>query len=227
MICQFSLFWNDCPPELIDWLIYLQRSPGNCAPGDTDLDITKLKQTTKMDSSTLPHDQLAKMFPTPPSLEHPSPAECTMEVDHAHVKMEPFSPAPDLTDWWTGGEDFDYTLSSSKFAPLKGLYSDSLPSLNAPSEFRYKPQPRKQQQGGNTPQGPNSGQGGRVGLGSNSGSSRGGGNQQTPLGTPNMKNSPHSPSVEGGPRSMHHNNAGHDIGSPSTAKDQLHKESAR
>ena len=103
---------------------------------DPDNLSTKLKQTAKMESSSLPHDQLAKMFPTPPSLEHPSPADGTMEVDHGLVKMEPFSPAPDLTDWWTGGEDFDYCGSSSKFAPLKRLYSDGLPTLHTPAEFR-------------------------------------------------------------------------------------------
>ena len=94
------------------------------------------------------------MFPTPPSLEHPSPADGTMEVDHGTLKMEPFSPAPDLTDWWTGGEDFDYTLSSSKFAPLKRLYSDGLPALHTPAEFRYKPQ-RVQPRGPGQP--PNAG----------------------------------------------------------------------
>ena len=181
-----------------------------------------------MDSSSLPHDQLAKMFPTPPSLEHPSPADGTMEVDHAHVKMEPFSPAPDLTDWWTGGEDFDYTLSSSKFAPLKRLYSDALPALNPPAEFKYKPQRPSRPQTSAVAQTPNSNQ-----------SPAGNANrmicqpqqqrptQQTPLGTPNMKMSPISPmtSVEGGPRSMHQ--GGHEMASPSAAKDPLLKDSSR
>lgn len=167
--------------------------PGSNKPANSgeDSEMTKLKNQAKLDSSNLPHDQLAKMFPTPPSLEHPSPAECTMEVDHAQVKMEPFSPAPDLTDWWTGGEDFDYTLSSSKFAPLKRLYSDTLPALNQPQEYKYKPlrRPKTEQR----PNQPNVG-GAKI--------------RQTPLGTPNMKPSPGPPSVEaGGPRSIHHVNS--------------------
>ena len=193
-------------------------------PDDPDnLGTTKLKQTAKMDSSNLPHDQLAKMFPTPPSLEHPSPADGTMEVDHGMVKMEPFSPAPDLTDWWTGGEDFDYTMSSSKFAPLKRLYSDGLPSLITPAEFKYKPQRQlrpPQQQGPNTGSagGPaagsnNPGGNQRVMLGASSSGSGRTGSATTPVGTPNMKQSP--PSVEGGPRSIQH----HDVASPSASKD--------
>ena len=209
---------------------------------DPDNLSTKLKQTAKMDSSTLPHDQLAKMFPTPPSLEHPSPADGTMEVDHGLVKMEPFSPAPDLTDWWTGGEDFDAPfLSSSKFAPLKRLYSDGLPALITPTEFKYKPQRQPRQPpntSGTTASNANvNNQGGsgnganqRVILGSSSSGSRSG-SAQTPLGTPNMKQSPISPSVEGGPRSMQHHSgagSGHDIASPSTTKDSiLNKESSR
>ena len=177
------------------------------------------------------------MFPTPPSLEHPSPADGTMEVDHGTLKMEPFSPAPDLTDWWTGGEDFDYTLSSSKFAPLKRLYSDGLPALHTPAEFRYKPQ-RVQPRGPGQP--PNAGTAGSNTSGntgnqlvmpgsSSSGSGRGTGSAKTPLGTPNMKHSPGPPSVEGGPRSLqHHSSGGHDIASPSTSKESMHnKESAR
>jgi hypothetical protein len=157
-----------------------------------------------------------------------------MEVDHGLVKMEPFSPAPDLTDWWTGGEDFDYTLSSSKFAPLKRLYSDGLPTLITPTEFKYKPQrqPRPNQpsnsansepgSNSNNPPGGGNGNNQRVMLGASSSGSGRTGSAATPLGTPTMKQSP--PSVEGGPRSMQH----HDIASPSAAKDSmLNKESAR
>lgn len=193
-------------------------------PGDSDSDMTKLKQSSvKMDTSSLPHDQLAKMFPTPPSLEHPSPADGTMEVDHGHVKMEPFSPAPDLTDWWTGGEDFDYTISCSKFAPLKRLYSDTLPDLKTPSEFKYKPQRRQPNSTANNNQNQGASQQGR-GLKQ----------AQTPLGTPNMKPSPGPPSVEaGGPRSIHHTNspAGQSnnstSGTTSNSKDSLLKDSSR
>ena len=74
---------------------------------DPDAAFTKLKSgQTKVTDTTgnLPNDQLAKMFPTPPSLEHPSPADGTMDVDH--MKMEPISPVPDMTDWYFSGEDF-------------------------------------------------------------------------------------------------------------------------
>ena len=191
--------------------------------GDTD--ITKLKQSgqSSKDCATLPHDQLAKMFPTPPSLEHPSPADGTMEVDH-HIKMEPFSPAPDLTEWWitSGGssEDMDVSIKS-QFAPVKRLYSDNLPALNLPSEYKYKPRPRNNQiaqNGGQNPAASNQGQN----QGGNQGNNR---NFRTgpPMGTPtNLKMSPISPmtSVEGGPRShgghMSHQSQ-HELSSPSTS----------
>ena len=110
---------------------------------DPDAAFTKLKSgQTKVTDTTgnLPNDQLAKMFPTPPSLEHPSPADGTMDVDH--MKMEPISPVPDMTDWYFSGEDFDSQLSSNIYAPIRKLYSDSQPTLNVPSDFKYKPQRR-------------------------------------------------------------------------------------
>jgi hypothetical protein len=44
-------------------------------------------------------------------------------------------------DWsLTGGnDDSGIMLASSKFAPLLKLYSDDLPPLNIPQDFRYKP----------------------------------------------------------------------------------------
>ena len=92
-------------------------------------------------AGTLPNDQLAKMFPTPPSLEHPSPADGTMEVD-GHLKMEPVSPLPDMTDWYSMGEDFDSQLSSNIYAPVRKLYSETCSTLQIPSDFKYKPQRR-------------------------------------------------------------------------------------
>ena len=63
-----------------------------------------------------------------------------MDVDH--MKMEPISPVPDMTDWYFSGEDFDSQLSSNIYAPIRKLYSDSQPTLNVPSDFKYKPQRR-------------------------------------------------------------------------------------
>jgi len=59
-----------------------------------------------------------------------------------HMKMEPISPVPDMTDWYFSGEDFDSQLSSNQYAPIRKLYSDSQPTLNVPSDFKYKPQRR-------------------------------------------------------------------------------------
>jgi hypothetical protein len=42
----------------------------------------------------------------------------------------------------SGNDDLVFMLSSSsKFAPLLKLYSDELPPLTLPQEFRYKPKP--------------------------------------------------------------------------------------
>ena len=200
--------------------------------GDTD--ITKLKQSgqSSKDCATLPHDQLAKMFPTPPSLEHPSPADGTMEVDH-HIKMEPFSPAPDLTEWWitSGGssEDMDVTIKS-QFAPIKRLYSDTLPALNLPNEYKYKPRPRSNNQiAQNGPT--SSGSGGQQSNQGNNRNYRPGHHSATgtPLGTPtNVKMSPISPmtSVEGGPRSHgqpHMHQSQHELSSPSSSSNSMSK----
>ena len=74
------------------------------------------------------------MFPTPPSLEHPSPADGTMEVDHGTLKMEPFSPAPDLTDWWTGGRILTTPYPHRSLHPSKGStvmgYPPFIPQLS-------------------------------------------------------------------------------------------------
>ena len=95
-------------------------------------------QISKIDSMAH-HDQLAKMFPTPPSHE---PAE-NMDVDH-HIKAEPSSPtAADLMDW--NSDDSSVMLASSKFAPLSKLYSDDLPALILPNECMYKPRERSSQ----------------------------------------------------------------------------------
>ena len=119
---------------------------------------------TKIDpTGNLPHDQLSKMFPTPPSHEHnpiASPADGEMGVgDHAqmgihtavgtgnvNIKLEqPASPMTDLMlmDVSSGVnaiEDAAMMLSSAKFAPLQKLFSDDLPSLVLrPCLLKYKP----------------------------------------------------------------------------------------
>ena len=185
---------------------------------------TKLKQESGQGSKdcAMAHDQLSKMFPTPPSLEHPSPADGTMEHGdgHSSIKMEPFSPVPDLTDWWNNGGAEDVAMDSfakSQFAPLKRLYSDTLAPLNPPSEYKYKPRPRNAQ---TTHSGPPSAGGGGGQANSRGNYCRPNHTATTPLGTPtNVKMSPISPmtSVEG-PRSHGHMHQGqHELSSPSSS----------
>ncbi|CAB4058261.1 MED13 [Lepeophtheirus salmonis] len=101
------------------------------------------KASSKIDpTGNLPLDQLAKMFPTPPSHEHnpiASPAE-----DNLEIKTEtPGSPwVPNSQN--SGGlselnEVGEFDLTSTKFGPLKKLYSDELPPLAVPPECIYKP----------------------------------------------------------------------------------------
>jgi hypothetical protein len=72
-----------------------------------------------------------------------SPAEVT-DGDHLHgpphIKVEPPSPDSELMESTNGNDDLVFMLSSSsKFAPLHKLYSDDLPPLILPPDFRYKP----------------------------------------------------------------------------------------
>ena len=72
-----------------------------------------------------------------------SPAEVS-EADHlhgpAHIKAEPGSPAAELIDSATSNDDLIFMLSSSsKFAPLSKLYSDDLPPITLPPDYKYKP----------------------------------------------------------------------------------------
>eukprot|EP00095_Tigriopus_kingsejongensis_P006785 maker-scaffold794_size96255-snap-gene-0.18 protein:Tk06785 transcript:maker-scaffold794_size96255-snap-gene-0.18-mRNA-1 annotation:"thyroid hormone receptor-associated" len=151
----------------------------------------KLLRNSKIDpTGNLPHDQLAKMFPTPPSHEHnqiTSPAEIIMDIDHHphHIKNEPMSP-PDLMEW--NALDDPSSLAISSFAPLEKLYSSECPPLTVPQGFQYKPRPRNQPQASQPTT-----------------SQSAGAATSTPVGTPATKPgmSPISPltSVDGGPRS--------------------------
>ena len=72
-----------------------------------------------------------------------SPAE-VIESDHLHgpphIKVEPGSPEAELFDSSSCNDDLVFMLSSSsKFSPLARLYSDELPPITLPAEFRYKP----------------------------------------------------------------------------------------
>lgn len=136
---------------------------------DPDEKTTHLKQgkmamssSSKYDpTGNLPHDQLAKMFPTPPSHEHnqiTSPAEVVMDIDHHHhhtglhlnaagVKVEPgmmMNPGQDLMDWSSSTEDASLMLSSSIFAPLVKLYSDDFAPIVLSAEMSYKPRLKSQ-----------------------------------------------------------------------------------
>ena len=80
------------------------------------------------------------MFPTPPSHEHnpvASPADITSsDADHLSqhhsIKMEPLSPEADHSEWTTISDDLGIMLASSKYAPLKRLYSDGFDSIAGP-----------------------------------------------------------------------------------------------
>lgn len=160
----------------------------------------KLLRNTKIDpTGNLPHDQLAKMFPTPPSHEHnhqiTSPAEIIMDMDGhpLHLKNEPMSP-PELMEW--SSMDDHNALAVSSFAPLDKLYSTECPALQFPIHCLYKPRARHQSVAPSQNQ-----------SNSNNPSTHGANaTASTPVGTPAPPRpgmSPISPlpSLEGGPRS--------------------------
>ena len=123
---------------------------------------TLAKSTSKIDpTGNLPHDQLAKMFPTPPSHEH-NPIASPANEDNLDVKSE-FSEGN--SPWGSGNgssinvtsvndesinddvkvnSGYDNDLADNldpihlKFGPLKKLYSDDLPYLKIPSQCYYK-----------------------------------------------------------------------------------------
>ena len=105
-------------------------------------------------TGNLPHDQLAKMFPTPPSHEHnqiTSPAEIVMDMDHpgphsmlGGIKGEPGTSGQDLMDWSCSTEDASLMLSSSIFAPLIKLYSDEFSPIVLSADMCYKPRSKNQ-----------------------------------------------------------------------------------
>ena len=169
-------------------------------------------------AGNLPHDQLSKMFPTPPSHEHAhehhhdghqmtSPADCGgMDLDSVHSGQNgPYSPA-DPMEW--SSKDDPNSLCPSMFSALPRLWSEDLPPLHVPPDLHYKPRlvhnlpsgsHQPQSAGGHGQHG--HGQG-HVGLNPASSS--------TPVGTPAPRHgmSPISPMPnaadrEGGPRSHH------------------------
>jgi hypothetical protein len=116
------------------------------------------KQRQLDPAGNLPHDQLAKMFPTPPSHEHhdhqhTSPGDLCMELD-AHgavvmIKGEAVNVgkmiAQDLMDWNPHDElSASVMYASSKFTPVK-LFSDELPTLALSEDHKYKPKSRSRQ----------------------------------------------------------------------------------
>ena len=111
--------------------------------------------TKKEPPSSLAAD--IKMFPTPPSHEHPNLHSPGMDHDMGpDIKAEPLSPRQDQTQYNsvpasdlgldTDQYYFDHSLhslisSSSKFAPLpaSSLPSNLLPPLVVPENYRFKP----------------------------------------------------------------------------------------
>jgi hypothetical protein len=73
--CARASFFDDCFQNLN---MTVPTPPGSnkpaCMAEDGDMHFTKLKTSTTLmradPTGNLPHDQLAKMFPTPPSHEH-------------------------------------------------------------------------------------------------------------------------------------------------------------
>ncbi|TRY70349.1 hypothetical protein TCAL_02438 [Tigriopus californicus] len=177
------------------------NKPANHHEETDDKTTLKLLRNTKIDpTGNLPHDQLAKMFPTPPSHEHnhqiTSPAEIILDMDGhpLHLKHEPMSP-PELMEW--SSMDDHNALAVSSFAPLEKLYSTECPSLQFPLQCLYKPRARHQSLAAAQNQ-PNSNN--QSAHGSNVAAA------STPVGTPAPPRpgmSPISPlpSMEGGPRS--------------------------
>ena len=125
-------------------------------PNSVKPQIQEEEYSSKFSSKKEPPSSLAadiKMFPTPPSHEHPnlhSPMEQDLGPD---IKTEPLSPRPDQSQYNSVPasefhlEDdeyyFDHTTISatSKFAPLPAslLPSNQLPPLVVPERFRFKP----------------------------------------------------------------------------------------
>ncbi len=115
---------------------------------------------TKTDrTGNLPNDQLAKMFPTPPSHEGiTSPAASdpnAMDVDGHHhhppssvkseQQLQPASLNMDHMDL-TGCDDSSIWAAPSIFSPLGRLYSDDFAPIVITSEIKYVPRLRRARQ---------------------------------------------------------------------------------
>jgi hypothetical protein len=109
----------------------------------------------------LPHDQLAQMFPTPPShdsITSPAAADANaMDIDghghfghHGHptnVKSEQLLLLPssaDLMDW-SSFDDASVWMANSIFSPLPRLFSDDFAPIILGPGIVYKPKPRSRQ----------------------------------------------------------------------------------
>ncbi|XP_055701532.1 mediator of RNA polymerase II transcription subunit 13 isoform X2 [Phlebotomus papatasi] len=178
------------------------------------------------------NEELSKMFPTPPSLEHhPNSSPCggalsdvpMTDIHSPKLKLENYpnlgSPSDEPIEDWTYvfvPPNMSKFVGSSKYAPLSNLPSQSLLPVTLPMTAVYKPSWLKQQQ--LTGSGVSSGV--TTGMGSGN-SSSGGGNSggtmvkqeriEPPLSTPttpamptppNPMSRPSSVGLLGGPTSM-------------------------
>ncbi|XP_076277174.1 mediator complex subunit skuld isoform X1 [Lasioglossum baleicum] len=105
-------------------------------------------------------EELSKMFPTPPSLEHnPVASPCQlndplMDQTELSVPQRPLRHLPDIypnmgspqeepiDDWWSyvfKPTQICKMVGSSKYAPLTNLPSQSLPPVTLPSHCVYRP----------------------------------------------------------------------------------------
>ncbi|CAD6241077.1 GSCOCG00009111001-RA-CDS [Cotesia congregata] len=139
--------------------LQVQTPPGSNKSGgmheETRLDITK---QSNRGVGVLRPEEVVKMFPTPPSLEHPVPSPCQMNdtaIDQTELSASQRSHrhAPDIypnmgsppeepiTDWsYVFKPPTVFKLvGSSKYAPLTNLPSQFLPPITLPSHCVYRP----------------------------------------------------------------------------------------
>lgn len=101
-------------------------------------------------------EELSKMFPTPPSLEHNPVASPCGQLEYGPNSIEPEikqeiyplmgSPREEMIDDWSyvyKPPTICKLVGSSKYAPLTNLPSQNLPPINLPTHCVYKPSWRK------------------------------------------------------------------------------------
>ncbi|XP_059615269.1 mediator of RNA polymerase II transcription subunit 13 isoform X2 [Phlebotomus argentipes] len=163
------------------------------------------------------NEELSKMFPTPPSLEHhPNSSPCggalsdvpMTDIHSPKLKLENYpnlgSPGDEPIEDWTYvfvPPNMTKFVGSSKYSPLTNLPSQSLMPVSLPSMAMYKPSWLQQQltsSSNSSSNSSNSGSGGTTSLPSGSGD-RGGVTQvkqervEPPLSTPNTPAMPTPP----------------------------------